>query len=128
MKFIEGTDPRQSTVFPVSLDERIAQDNEVRAIVEHPFGTIKRQWGFDHILTKRGKLRASSDVGFIFIAYNLKRIWKIIAQNSPILPRFYSKSTLFDLFSDFFSSFPLFLRISKVTISSPYLSPQKLNW
>lgn len=45
-----------------------------QAIVEHPFGTIKRQWGFDHILSKKGKKRASADVGFIFIAYNLKRI------------------------------------------------------
>jgi hypothetical protein len=24
-----------------------------QAIVEHPFGTIKRQWGFDHIRTKK---------------------------------------------------------------------------
>ena len=45
-----------------------------QAIVEHPFGTIKRQWGFDDILSKKGKKRVSADVGFIFIAYNLKRI------------------------------------------------------
>lgn len=45
-----------------------------QAIVEHPFGTMKRQWGFDHILTKRGIKRASADVGLIYIAYNLKRI------------------------------------------------------
>ncbi len=49
-----------------------------QAIVEHPFGTIKRAWGFDHIMTKNSKKRASSDVGFIFIAYNLKRIINII--------------------------------------------------
>lgn len=49
-----------------------------QAIVEHPFGTIKRQWGFDHILTKKTKQRASADVGFIFIAYNLKRILKLL--------------------------------------------------
>ena len=48
------------------------------AIVAHPFGTIKRQWGFDHIMTKKTKERASADVGFIFIAYNLKRIMNII--------------------------------------------------
>ena len=39
---------------------------------------MKRAWGFDHIMTKKGKERASSDVGFIFIAYNLKRIINII--------------------------------------------------
>jgi len=51
-----------------------------QAIVEHPFGTIKRQWGFDHILSKKGKRRASADVGFIFIAYNLKRILSLMGK------------------------------------------------
>lgn len=49
-----------------------------QSIVEHPFGTIKRQWGFDHIMTKKSIKSASSDVGFIFAAYNLKRIMNII--------------------------------------------------
>ncbi len=49
-----------------------------QAIVEHPFGTMKRQWGFDHIMTKRTKERASSDVGLIFISYNLRRLINII--------------------------------------------------
>jgi len=49
-----------------------------QALVEHPFGTMKRQWGFDHIMTKKTKKHASADVGFIFIAYNLKRLIKII--------------------------------------------------
>lgn len=52
-----------------------------QAIVEHPYGTIKRQWGFDHIMTKRTKQRASADVGLIFIAYNLKRIWNLLKAN-----------------------------------------------
>jgi hypothetical protein len=45
-----------------------------QAIVEHPFGTIKRNWGFDYIMTKQGKQRASADVGLILIAYNLRRL------------------------------------------------------
>jgi transposase len=49
-----------------------------QAIVEHPYGTIKRQWGFSYILTKKGISRASSDVGFMFIAYNLRRIVNIL--------------------------------------------------
>ena len=49
-----------------------------QAIVEHPYGTIKRQWSFDHITTKKTKQRASADVGFMFIAYNLRRIWNIL--------------------------------------------------
>jgi len=62
--------------------QNIAENPQVyaqrQAIVEHPFGTIKRQWEFDHIMTKKTKERASADVGFIFIAYNLKRIMNII--------------------------------------------------
>ena len=45
-----------------------------QAIVEHPFGTIKRQWGFNYIITKKFIERAEADSGFILIAYNLKRI------------------------------------------------------
>jgi transposase len=52
-----------------------------QAIVEHPFGTIKRQWGFSYILTKKGMERASSDVGFMFIAYNLRRIGNILTSD-----------------------------------------------
>jgi transposase len=52
-----------------------------QAIVEHPYGTIKRQWGFSYILTKKGISRASSDVGFMFIAYNLRRIISILGKN-----------------------------------------------
>jgi len=52
-----------------------------QAIVEHPYGTIKRQWGFSYILTKQGKAKASADVGFMFIAYNLRRIMNILGQD-----------------------------------------------
>lgn len=51
-----------------------------QAIVEHPYGTIKRQWGFDHIMTKTSIQRASADVGLIFITYNLKRLWNILKE------------------------------------------------
>ncbi len=49
-----------------------------QAIVAHPYGTIKRQWGVDHIITKKGINRASADFGLIATAYNLKRIINII--------------------------------------------------
>lgn len=52
-----------------------------QAIVEHPYGIIKRQWGFYFILTKKGKKRASADVGLMFIAYNLRRLMNIIDKN-----------------------------------------------
>jgi hypothetical protein len=49
-----------------------------QSIAEHPYGTIKRQWGFYYIMTKKGIKRASADAGFIFIAYNLRRIINIV--------------------------------------------------
>lgn len=69
------------------------QDNKLRiehnpstykkrqAIVEHPYGTIKRQWGFSYISTKKYKSRASADVGLMFVAYNIRRLMNIIGKN-----------------------------------------------
>jgi len=82
-----------------------------QAIVEHPFGTMKRQWGFDHIMTKKTKERASADVGFIFIAYNLKRIMNTIG---------------IDQFMEYLNLFfaVIYLKLAKNTTKSSYT---KLN-
>lgn len=68
--------------------QNIARNPEIYAqrqgIVEHPFGTMKRQWGFDHIMTKKSMKPASADVGLIFTAYNLKRIMNIIGVSALI--------------------------------------------
>ncbi len=62
--------------------KRINENKELyrkrQAIVEHPYGTIKRQWGFSYILTKKGIDRASADVGVIMTVYNLRRIINIL--------------------------------------------------
>ena len=79
-----------------------------QAIVEHPYGTIKRQWGFSYILTKKGMHRASSDVGFMFIAYNLRRIGNILTMN--VL-----KEYLRMLVSSFFMIFDLFWLFLKLS-------------
>ena len=52
-----------------------------QSIVEHPYGTIKRQWGFDYIMTKKTIKHASADVGLIMIAYNLRRLINILGKN-----------------------------------------------
>ena len=49
-----------------------------QAIVEHPYGTIKRQWDFYYIMTKKTMKHATADVGFIFTAYNLRRLFNLI--------------------------------------------------
>tara|TARA_R100000951_G_scaffold106510_1_gene101148 strand:- start:70 stop:1581 length:1512 start_codon:yes stop_codon:yes gene_type:complete len=52
-----------------------------QAIVEHPYGIIKRQWDFYYIMTKKTIQHASADVGMIFTAYNLRRIFNCIDKN-----------------------------------------------
>jgi len=48
-------------------------------IVEHPFGTIKRSWGYSYTLL-RGKEKVSAEMALIFTCYNLRRsisIWGV---------------------------------------------------
>ncbi|MGC1242107.1 MAG: IS1182 family transposase [Chryseosolibacter sp.] len=46
-------------------------------IVEHPFGTLKRQWGFGHFLT-RGLSSVKTEISLAFLAYNLRRVMNIL--------------------------------------------------
>jgi len=52
-----------------------------QSIAEHPYGTIKRQWGFYYIITKKGIKHASADAGCMFVAYYLRRIMNIVDRN-----------------------------------------------
>lgn len=65
----------------LNIEANPAAYKKRQAIVEHPYGVIKRQWGFYYVSTKRGIKRASADVGFMFVAYNLRRIMNIIDKN-----------------------------------------------
>ena len=47
------------------------------AIVEHPFGTIKRHFGYTYYLT-RGLDSVNTEGSFICIVNNLKRLIKIV--------------------------------------------------
>lgn len=46
-------------------------------IIEHIFGTIKRQWGFDHILLK-GLDKNDGEFGLMYLIYNLRRVINIL--------------------------------------------------
>jgi hypothetical protein len=72
--------------FDAALDrnnEQVSQrKNEYKrrqAIVEHPFGTIKRQWGFDYTLLK-GFKKVDAESSLIFLAYNFKRCMSIMGK------------------------------------------------
>ena len=79
-----------------------------QAIVEHPYGVIKRQWDFYYIMTKKTIKHASADVGLIFSAYNLRRIFNLIDQNLlkqylKVLAQFFDDLTA--LFNAFYPKF-----------------------
>ena len=103
---------------------RIDQNKEIykqrQAIVEHLFGTIKRQWGFSYIMTKKGKERASSDVGLMFTVYNLRRIMNLI--NPKIL-----KEYLRVLIYFFFKLLDSFSALLSHSIFVPYFSQKEIS-
>jgi transposase len=91
-----------------------------QAIVEHPYGIIKRQWGFNYIITKQTMKRASADVGFIFTAYNLRRLLNIIGVEV-------FKSYLHASFALFGSFLTLFVTICQTQNLRTYIFIQKIN-
>ncbi len=103
---------------------RIEQNKDLyrkrQAIVEHPFGIIKRQWDFYYIMTKKTIQHASADVGLIFTAYNLRRIFNLLDKN---LLKAYLE-WLFHHFSSFKSYFKpitatFFISINNIQLLSP---------
>jgi transposase len=48
-----------------------------KALVEHPFGTIKFWWGQAAVLT-RGRLQVQAELSFSALAYNLRRILNLM--------------------------------------------------
>ena len=93
--------------------KRLAENMELyrkrQAIVEHPFGIIKRQWDFYYIMTKKSIKHATADVGLIFTCYNLRRIFNILDQN---LLKKYLKDLLSFIFTltSYFKTFRLTIK------------------
>lgn len=65
----------------------ITTDSEIirkrKGIVEHPYGTIKRGMGADHLLMK-GFPKVTAEFSLVFLAYNLKRVINIMGEKSLI--------------------------------------------
>jgi len=61
----------------MQTDESKAIIKKRGSIVEHPFGTIKRNLGWDHFLV-RGKKKVAGENALIMFAYNFKRLLNLI--------------------------------------------------
>jgi len=106
------------------LEQNMSLYRRRQAIVEHPYGTIKRYWGFDHIITKKGIERASADAGLMFTAYNLRRIFNILGKNQ--LKKYLKK--LRPLFFSIINRLTQFLALLRPSFY-PYLyKNSKLKW
>ena len=66
---VEKNNKRIKTEFPIYQKRQ--------QIIEHIFGTIKRQWGFDHILLK-GLKKNDGEFGLIYLIYNFRRVINIL--------------------------------------------------
>ncbi|MBB3188155.1 IS1182 family transposase [Microbacter margulisiae] len=58
------------------VKENPAYYKQRQQLAEHPWGTLKRQRGFDYVLT-RGKKNVLGEVSLVFIGYNLSRFIQI---------------------------------------------------
>jgi transposase len=59
------------------IKENKAYYRRRKAIVEHPFGTIKRQWGYTYTLLK-GKEKVGGEFDLICLIYNIRRSVSIL--------------------------------------------------
>lgn len=64
--------------------KRVEQNKGVyqqrKEIIEHPFGTIKRSWGYYYTLLKTKK-KIAAEFALIFLCYNLRRVISIFGVN-----------------------------------------------
>jgi transposase len=63
------------------IDQRTSKNKELymqrQMLVEHPFGTVKRAWGFSYFLT-RGQKSVGTENKLHFLAYNIRRVISIL--------------------------------------------------
>ncbi len=64
-----------------TIDKRTRDNRELyvqrQMIVEHPFGTVKRIWGYSYFLT-RGLVSVNTENKLHLLAYNLRRVISIL--------------------------------------------------
>ena len=60
---------------------QILQDKEIvrrrKSIIEHVFGTVKRNMGISYLLLK-GKKKVTGEMSLAFLSYNMKRAINIL--------------------------------------------------
>lgn len=73
-----------------------------QAIVEHPFGTVKRSWGFYYTLLK-GKEKVTGEYALVFTCYNMRRAITILGVPELLAKMREAKSLFLGVFEGFIS-------------------------
>ncbi len=71
-----------------------------QAIVEHPFGTIKRSWGYYYTLLK-GKEKVTGEYALVFTCYNMRRAVTILGVPALLAKMKGAKSLFWGVFEGF---------------------------
>ena len=86
-------------------------------INEHIFGTIKRQWGFNHT-NLRGLPKVNGEMALIMTVYNLKRVLNILGV-----------ATLIEKLKTWKPKYPALLKSNKKqSISMRYMKTENFNY
>jgi transposase len=97
------------------------------AIVEHPFGTIKRRLGWDHYLV-RGKQKVLGETSLIMFTYNFARVLKILGHDLfKRVMKAIQNSTLDDLREEIEARIRLLLRLLENLFRNGRLNPKVLR-
>ena len=99
-----------------SLHENKEYYRQRQQITEHQFGTLKRHWHFDYVLTC-GKEKVMGEVYLAFTTYNLRRLMSIFGCDTLISKMRGCLGSFFGQFPDIFiksSSFQTHLRLISV--------------
>jgi transposase len=90
-----------------------------KEIIEHPFGTIKRSWGYNYTLL-RTKIKVAGEFALIYCVYNLRRLISILGVKDLIIALKSPKNVItliFDCFNDFIRA--LFVKPIKMLVFKP---------
>jgi len=80
LKVSANKEAMQSYLDGLKTDENKRLIRKRKELVEHPFGTIKRTFGYTYFLLK-GLEKVKSEFSFICFIYNLKRVLNIVPMN-----------------------------------------------
>lgn len=100
---------------------------ERQSMVEHQFGTIKRQWGFDHTLLKT-KEKVAGEFALILTCYNLRRAISVLGTKELIQRLKDAFGSLFSAFRSVLGSFLAFFWKSGFGMKKFNLLFSSLQW